>query len=68
MRKNQQDTDNNPKPVTDILPAHCNSFVQVDNLLSRYRIRHLSENCKQYTVKYMDKHMFMQNILFLIVQ
>jgi len=67
MRTNQRDTDNKTKPVTDILTAHCNSFVHVDNLLSRYLIWHLSENCKQYTVKYMEKHMFLQNILFLIV-
>jgi len=67
MRTNQQGTDNNPKPVTDILTADCNTFVHVDTLLSRYLIWHLSDNCKHYTVKYMEKHMCLQNILFLIV-
>ena len=68
MRTNHHDTDNTPKPVTGILTAHCNTFVHVDILLSTYLISHLSENCKQYTVKYIEKkHMFLQNILFSIV-
>ena len=44
---------------TDCCMPHCNTFVHVNNLLSRYLIWHISENCKQYTVK--EKHMFLQN-------
>ena len=61
MRTNQQDTDNNPKPVTDILTVHCSTFVHVDNLLSRYLSWHLSENCKQYTVTHVSAKHFIFN-------
>jgi len=40
MRTNKKDTDNDPKPVADLLTAmtHCNTFVHVDNSLSIYII------------------------------
>ena len=67
MQTNQQDTNNDPKPVADILTAiyaPLQYFCTCRQVLSRYLIKHLSENCKQNTVKYMEKHMFLQNFYF----
>ena len=47
---------------------HCNTFKHVYHLFSRYLSWQLSENCKQYTVKYMKKNTcFCKTVIFKFV-
>ena len=71
MRKNHQDTDNDPTACDlhidcykNYMP-HCNTCVHVDNCCQdTYFDISLKTASKILLIKYMEKHMFLQNFYF----